>query len=84
MAHKKKYCIVCEIIDKNEQQCSTLTFFRHKIYLIQKRCADMDSMYETLMKMNVSNLEKSSIDKVFSKLIDYSLVSNKSAFASLQ
>ena len=44
----------------------------------------MDSMYETLMKMNVSNLEKSSIDKVFSKLIDYSLVSNKSAFASLQ
>ena len=35
------------------------------------------------MKTNESNLGKSSIDEVLSKLIDYNLVSNKKASAGL-
>ena len=50
---------------------SAIKFIRSK----EKR-ADIESIYDQLMKTNSSNLEIS-IDGVLSKLIDHNLVSNK-------
>ena len=52
-------------------------------FIWSKKRADIDITYDQLMKTKVSNLEKSSIDKVLSKLIDCNLVSNKKASAGL-
>ena len=52
-------------------------------FIWSKKRADIDIKYDQLMKTKASNLEKSSIDEVLSKLIDYNLVSNKKASAGL-
>ena len=57
---------------------SAIKFLRSK----EKR-ADIESIYDQLMKTNSSNLEISSIDGVLSKLIDHNLVSNKKTSAGL-
>ena len=57
---------------------SAIKFIRSK----EKR-ADIESIYDQLMKKNSSNLEISSIDGVLSKLIDHNLVSNKKTSAGL-
>ena len=51
---------------------SAIKFIQSK----EKR-ADIESIYDQLMKTNSFNLEISSIDGVLSKLIDHNLVSNK-------
>ena len=58
-------------------------FVSYKIYWIQKKRADIESICDQLMKTNSSNLEISSIDEVLSKLIDHNLVSNKKTSAGL-
>ena len=57
---------------------SAIKFIRSK-----KKRADIESIYDQLMKTNSSNLEISSIDEVLSKLIDHNLVSNKKTSAGL-
>ena len=49
----------------------------------EKKLADIESIYDQLMKANLSNLEISSIDEVLLKLIDNNLVSNKKTSARL-
>ena len=47
----------------------------------KKKHADTESIYDQLMKASASNLEKSSIDEVLSKLINHTFVSNKKTSA---
>ena len=48
-----------------------------------KKRADIESIYDHLIKTNASALEKSSIDEVISKLTDYNLVANKETSARI-
>lgn len=50
--------------------------------MIQKQCAGIDSTNDQLMKTQATNLEKSAIDKVLSKLVDHT-VSNEKISAGL-
>ena len=50
----------------------------------KKKTSSIESTYNHFMKTNASIFEKSSIDDVLSKLIDYNLVSNKKTSAGLE
>ena len=85
IAHEKNDVIASEIDDENDTYSmlklkilSTIKFIRSR-----KKRADIESMYDQVMKTNSPKLQISSIDEVLSKLIDHNLVSNKKTSAGL-
>ena len=85
IAHEKNDVIASEIDDENDTYSmlklkilSTIKFIRSR-----KKRADIESMYDQVMKTNSPKLQISSIDEVLSKLIDHNLVSNKKTSTGL-
>ena len=85
IAHEKNDVIASEIDDENDTYSmlklkilSAIKFIRSR-----KKRADIESMYDQVMKTNSPKLQISSIDEVLSKLIDHNLVSNKKTSAGL-
>ena len=77
--------IASEINDKNDtySMLKLKILSAIKLILSKKKHADIESIYDQLMKTNLFNLEIPSVDEVLSKLIDHNLVSNKKTSAGL-
>ena len=85
MAHEKSDVIASEINHNNDTYSMLKLKLLSAINVIRsKKRADIEIIYDRLLKTNPSNLEKSSADEVLSKLIDHNLVSNKKSSAGLE